>query len=513
MKNIAFKLKNDENAFFLKIYNTDKTNPFDLYNMLPKYLGKQSKLQQGFAKKSNNENLAAGMVGAGKDHSFPISEYVLLQNSVKKDDDVSHSLEIHFKMAGDIDDNIKTAVDFFSHSIWSCFNQPKNPIKYQLRSSKIYSNIDDTDILTLPCMKSSLGFLFKYTDLKHSQIVTMLKDADQHWLSILFSQEYNSEDQAELFGNKSTKELYLEEGEDGITLLKYLAKGGDIMKTQQEEFISMLIRIDKQENPEETGGAGRVIGKLKEGLQSSSPLTMLIKSVRSKHPITSITLWSDTINSFFMKIAKGLGFIFADIGTDMLFTLGMWYLYKKSLEHEEEPEDCQHVQDLLAQACNILSPVSGSMKCEEKLKEVFYENGTCSSEEVDRFAEPTDWLMMSIISRAHMLIPILMYIICSITIAIAKKDWMKEKWNIFGTFPPVAKIRMFLLEKDLYKSMAETDPGGQQIKDCKGKIDDYEDSVTLALLIEASCESSFQFFFQTLYRFGINIKFIKGKLY
>ena len=61
--------------------------------------------------------------------------------------------------------------------------------------------------------------------------------------------------------------------------------------------------------------------------------------------------------------------------------------------------------------------------------------------------------------------------------------------------------------------MAETDPGGQQIKDCKGKIDDYEDSVTLALLIEASCESSFQFFFQTLYRFGINIKFIKGKLY
>ena len=94
MKNIAFKLKNDENAFFLKIYNTDKTNPFDLYNMLPKYLGKQSKLQQGFAKKSNNENLAAGMVGAGKDHSFPISEYVLLQNSVKKDDNVSHSLEI-----------------------------------------------------------------------------------------------------------------------------------------------------------------------------------------------------------------------------------------------------------------------------------------------------------------------------------------------------------------------------------------------------------------------------------
>ena len=76
------------------------------------------------------------------------------------------------------------------------------------------------------------------------------------------------------------------------------------------------------------------------------------------------------------------------------------------------------------------------------------------------------------------------------------KDW----WKIFGTFPIVAKIRNFLLEKDLHKAMTAPENVETSIKKYKEESDLYKQSISIALLIEASCESSFQFFFQTLYR-------------
>ena len=76
-----------------------------------------------------------------------------------------------------------------------------------------------------------------------------------------------------------------------------------------------------------------------------------------------------------------------------------------------------------------------------------------------------------------------------------------------GTFAVVAKIRFFILKTALFKSMAKKE---NDTLDKKEEIDAFEESVTLALLIEASSESSFQFFFQTLYRFILRKNILKN---
>ena len=111
-------------------------------------------------------------------------------------------------------------------------------------------------------------------------------------------------------------------------------------------------------------------------------------------------------------------------------------------------------------------------------------------QEVSRFSDPTDWLMMTWISGVHLVLPLIICLLCSITLYRANKDW----WKIIGTCLPFAKIRAYLLEKKLFKAMAKSEPEVSCIKNFKETLDEHEDSLTLALLIESSCESSFQFF-------------------
>ena len=206
----------------------------------------------------------------------------------------------------------------------------------------------------------------------------------------------------------------------------------------------MLMKIDAKENKDEDGGSGRVIGRLKDGLQSSAQLNGLIESVKSKYLISRVTMWSNIATSLCLNIAKGIGFIFADFGTDLQFTLNRLGLYEQSLIIGEKVGDgqCQH-QEIVQEIENRCkkSEYEGGMKCLKELKDVFIDEDPCFFQEVNRFTNPYDWHTMFTISCVHMLLPILMCLLCSITMAFSKKkrDWRK----IMGTFTVVAKIRIF----------------------------------------------------------------------
>ena len=511
VSNNIMKIKDDQNAFFMKLTITDKSDPTNLYNRLPKYLGEQTKIDRGYVKKKDDaKDLEVGITGVGKDNSFPIAEYTLLQKSdSNEDDNLTHSFEIQFKMTGDTDQNAKKTVEFFTKSICKSFEQEDHSIEYNilLRSEQMYFDNNESNFIVLPCLKSSLDFLFNHSKLDNPKIVSMLQKANPTWLSLLFN-GYKLEGQVHLFGNSSKNPLHLVEGDNDTNLLEFLVKGGDLMKRQQEEFILMLMKIDAKENIDEDGGSGRVVRRLKDGLQSSAQLTGLIESVKSKYPISRVTMWSNIATSLCLNIAKGIGFIFADFGTDLQFTLNMLGLYEQSLIIEEKVGDgqCQH-QEIVQEIENRCkkSEYEGGMKCLEELKDVFIDEDPCFFQEVNRFTNPYDWRTMFTISCVHMLLPILMCLICSITMAFSKKkrDW----WKIMGTFAVVAKIRIFILETALFKSMAKKE---NATLDKKEEIDAFEESVTLALLIEASSESSFQFFFQTLYRFILRKNILKN---
>ena len=303
------KLKNNKSVFTMKISVNNKEDPKECFNKLSTYMGEQSKLMRGFVKKDQEDrDFKAGLFAVGKDNSSTISSYIILQDSVEdKDDNKSHSFEICFKITENVDENVKKAVDFISNNIYKCFNEQQLTIRKVFLKGEETDETREANYIILPCLKSSLGYLFNYAGVKYSKIVTKLVKADPHWLSILFSQEYSIKDQINLFGDESSKKLHLQKSEEGITILKHMAKSENLMKTQQEEFISMLIHIDEELYPDKPGVADRVISKLKDGLQSSSQLTELIQSVKCKSQISTFSMHSKIVGSFVRNIAKGVG--------------------------------------------------------------------------------------------------------------------------------------------------------------------------------------------------------------
>ena len=94
--------------------------------------------------------------------------------------------------------------------------------------------------------------------------------------------------------------------------------------------------------------------------------------------------------------------------------------------------------------------------------------------------------------------PLILCAICGFVLAKRRKQW----WKIPDLLPVWAKIKMFYFDLKLNQLMSEqTSPTNEaSVKELKEEIEEHQGSVTLALLIEANSESSFQFVFQTLYR-------------
>ena len=102
-----------------------------------------------------------------------------------------------------------------------------------------------------------------------------------------------------------------------------------------------------------------------------------------------------------------------------------------------------------------------------------------------------------------MIIPLVLCIVCGFVLARNKKQW----WKIPDLLPVWAKIRMFYYDIKLNQLMSEQKSPTNEvcIKELKKEIVEHQGSITLALLIEANSESSFQFVFQTLYRLHVLI--------
>eukprot|EP00092_Neocalanus_flemingeri_P008776 GFUD01009449.1.p1 GENE.GFUD01009449.1~~GFUD01009449.1.p1 ORF type:complete len:958 (+),score=187.13 GFUD01009449.1:48-2921(+) len=503
------ELKDDQNSYVIKLNIDDKQNAKELFYNLPKHLGELTKIKKAYSKNTEDgKGLEAGIEGVGKDTSMHIAEYVLLQTSVVKRENgnniTSNSYEIYFKILGDMHEN---TVEFFKQSVCKCFAKEEKPMSTLLRSAQMKEDKEATNLLVLPLQMSSLTYLFNYSKIDHSTIVGMLEEAETTWLSLLFNQ-YAFQDQVYLFGDAKVKQgripLHLVRSEKNGTLLEHIAKGGDIMKRHQDELISMLKRIDTHENADKDDGANRIISKLKEGLESSAHLSDLIDIVNSKFVMPIMKMACMIFISFCINIVVGIGFFVGDFGTDGYFTDNMRTLHGQSLSNENLNENCtnqfqKHFTDL-DKTCKLLSKDNNSSStCMKDLKNIIVEGENCFFEEVNRFADPEDWDMMFKISLSHTIVPMIMYTICGCILARSRRP----KWKIWGTFPLVAKLRMFYLETKLYLSKSEKKQNDKDINDIREEIYEYQETVALALLIEASSESSFQFYFQTLYRMPI----------
>ena len=139
--------------------------------------------------------------------------------------------------------------------------------------------------------------------------------------------------------------------------------------------------------------------------------------------------------------------------------------------------------------------------CMESLSIVKGTAQTCVENE-ERFSEPHEWFTVGVVSGVHVGLSVIIALIIWCSIEVGRKF---ESFSIVNLpIPIITKFHKFICDMHLYRNenkrakIEEKDYHAEK-KKIVDKISAYEHIVNLSLIIEASVESSFQFFLQTTF--------------
>ena len=133
--------------------------------------------------------------------------------------------------------------------------------------------------------------------------------------------------------------------------------------------------------------------------------------------------------------------------------------------------------------------------------------GACFEKEQRFSSNRNEWVMAGYISIVHCVLPIVMSFIMWTIYECGHSCDAVSFFNL--PLPFVTKIYRFICDKELYKHYSDLDRNKdsetkkafeKKKMSILDKISSHEHIVNLSLIIEASLESSFQFFFQTTYQ-------------
>ena len=514
------RMKFDNSSFILKIKRNTKIT---LTTRLKSELSHSFAIKNLYRKASESgcNMCKSGLEVVGRDCS--LVDAIIETSSVKQEykQDITGCLDIYFKLKeGHNFKNLANTVQYFEKVVHRSFETDEQPtITVVLKTARQKKQPDEDDVsrtlLVLPPLKSSLDYLFAYLKLEQHHFVCKLEEAGVYWLGSVFS-ALNAYDQVDLFGKEARKHSLSKPFSMVETLVKYIANGGETMVRQREDLITMLITVDEKENIDTDSGAARIIELLKENMESSKQLTDWIESVDSKYPLPAKTKLKRNLLSFFGNIILGFGMFMGDVGTDGLFTYSMINIYQESLINSTNNDNkffftnlikiektCRQIPTTSFESNQPFNQTTPFNECLDNLNAASWEVMNSFHNEVDRFSDSNVWYIMFLVSLSHMIIPLVLCIICGFVLARKKK----QLWKIPDLLPVWAKIRMFYYDIKLNQLMSEQKSTTNEvcIKELKKEIVEHQGSITLALLIEANSESSFQFVFQTLYRLHVLI--------
>ena len=271
---------------------------------------------------------------------------------------------------------------------------------------------------------------------------------------------------------------------------------------QREELISVLISVDNKEHPD-TNGPERVKETIKVSMETGKELSAWLESCDNKFPKPTSAIAKSNSLSALGAIAGCLGW-FGDIYTDGYFTRAMRNLYQSRLA--DKPNNCSAVLeeslDKIFKTCRNVSDGFDPMGCTENLG-LAVQDSKCLMSEENRFENADKFLQISTISWIMITLPIIVSLLCGITLVIhaqRKKGWKWWKcWKVLAFFPPVARIAGLIAEWKLNCYLANPKDNEMKIKEVKEEIAEHDETINLAMQIEANVESSFQFSYQVLY--------------
>ena len=276
------------------------------------------------------------------------------------------------------------------------------------------------------------------------------------------------------------------------------------MLITREYIIDRMINDISGNSYDEALEEYKIIRKIKSMLPSSVGLRDSIRSVRDRFKWSLGMFWFMLVRSFILEVILGTGLYFLDLYTDLQFT---FYLFGQSERNfTAEIEKCTpefHAEFAMTKKSCEPGVNFEAYECLELVRSVKLIADECFTSD-DRFEKSGDWKVVGIISACHCALPILVSII----------TWMfSSNWRLCNrrsllTFPLpfVTKMYQFHYTRKLFKTYTKDRRGEEDRSKFElnrgkwmNKIRNHEAVVNLSLLIEASIESSFQFWFQTTF--------------
>ena len=209
--------------------------------------------------------------------------------------------------------------------------------------------------------------------------------------------------------------------------------------------------------------------------------------------------------TFFTRVILGTTFYILDVYTDLDFSLHLFH--QAQTNFSDRIELCRPTFEVTFNATveKCRGANFDSNDCLILLRNVSYLGDNCFNKE-QRFQDPEDWNIAGLVSLIHCILPFLF----TVMTWVLSTDWKNCNFTTFLKIPLpfVTKMYEFYYIKSLYKVFTKSRQNyiGREIFDMdwkkwSEKIKKQEAFVNLSLLIEASIESSFQFWFQTVFLF------------
>ena len=290
---------------------------------------------------------------------------------------------------------------------------------------------------------------------------------------------------------------YSSSKENEETLLESCVSHGLIL--EREEILGIMKMIEEDSNK----GKYWFKEEVKSAIPSSVGLRDCLKSVSNRYPYGWMKM-SSKIGLTAIVLTISLGFYVFDVYTDIQFTKDMVDDYSRSFTDEkiEECKDKENFDQEFDQAIQDCRTNFTSSLCMDQLSLLKKIGQNCFQNEERFKKEPDEWITLGVVSGVHVGLSVVTALIIWAAVEFGRE--YESCFIVNLPIPLITKIHKFICDISLYKNehkrkeIQEQEYQAQK-KKIVDKISAYENVVNLSLIIEASVESSFQFFLQTTF--------------
>ena len=310
--------------------------------------------------------------------------------------------------------------------------------------------------------------------------------------------------------------FFMKENKNKETILESIVK--EELVKEREVVLDIMKKVDQANNREfknsyyyyyyyyvqQAESMYRVTSAVKKAMPSSVGRKQCIQSVQDRYSWGRAKMVLMIVLSFVTHVIMGTGFYASDIVTDVNFSLYMLQGYHRATMATSSSsvvlDKCK--QEFYVMLDNTFAGCKENyLECLTYLQNATRQVEDCYATE-ERFDDPMDWWLAGVVSFVHCGLPVFFGLLFWIILELEDNS-SGDNWNIFRIpLPFITKMYKFHCDKNYYTLKAQNQDKKdyeKSLKKCQIKIEKHANAVNFSMITEAALESSFQFFFQSVY--------------